>query len=155
MSKENEKKDMREMVQNIVSNLRNRGVNVRSAAILDLGGNKEPNKISKAEQNPGKQCFCPNCFRFDNFQEKLAPLGGEFGYHEFIMFGEIFQVKGHKDPKGELNIMLQKKEEEKVAIDYSKWPVENLQVELNKVIQEKDFEEAQVILNVLNNLKTK
>lgn len=156
MSKEKEIKEMKDVVQNIIENLRGKGVNVKSAAILNIDENEQkstPNFSAKPTED--KECFCPSCFRFDNFEERLIKFGNNFDYKEFDLFGETYQLKAHKNTTGGINVMFQKKKEDEVVIDYSSWPLEALQRELNKVINEKDFKEAQTILNAINNIKTK
>jgi len=128
--------EMKNMVETIITNLGQKGIRVDSAAVLKMSGGTDQQieqtiqktLQSKANQNkaqgqtkkvadggqkpygPDAPCFCPNCFRFDNFEQVLTPLGGEFDYVSFKLLGKIFDLKFHRDAEGRENMMIQEQQ---------------------------------------------
>src|SRR5688572_24628535 len=124
---------MKNMVETIITNLGQKGIKVDSAAVLKMSGGtekqidqvlkdtmanantqakqpeqrqgqtKKVNAGGQAPYTPEDPCFCPNCFRFDNFEQVLTPLGGEFDYVSFKLLGKVFDLKFHRDAKGREN----------------------------------------------------
>ena len=175
MAKDSEQ-EMKDMVATIITNLGQKGIKVDSAAVLKMSGNTQDaekviqdtlkvqevksekkqgqtQKVNAGNQAPyglGDSCFCPNCFRFDNFEKVLTPLGGEFDYVSFSLLGKIFDLKFHRDAKGRENMMIEENTEAKIAPELT---VEEIQNSMNEAIQRKDFDVAQRLLDELNNRK--
>lgn len=168
--------NMKNMVENLIGSLQQKGIKVESAAVLKISGDNEkevdaavknfmeqtnrkgyptPNsgtekvRADKPTEKPNPNCWCPNCFRFDNFEERLSPLGGSFDYVTVSLLGKQFDIKFHRDAKGRENLMVMEKQFE---VD-PQWNAEQIQGLLNQAVQNKDFAVAQKLLNQLNNLK--
>jgi len=169
-----EEQKMKNMVENLIGSLGQKGIKVESAAILKLNGKTDQeidtavNQIMKklnpaqAQAKAQKQvvtektpegdinpdCFCPNCFRFDNFEERLQRFNGQFDYVTVSLLGKQYNIKYHRSPEGKEHLMIQEKQFE---VD-PKWDAEQIQNLLNQAVQNKDFAVAQELLNQLNSL---
>lgn len=172
---------IRKALEQLITNLEKKGIKVDTKVIKitgDQGKNKEEiirnakeedirNAIKSAFQKlgditkiadpktslkeDGEKCFCPLCFNFDTFEEVLKESGGEFAYTSVTLLGKVFDIKFHRSPKGEERIMIQP-QELKIEGNIS---MEDLEKELNKSVQQKDFQKAQAILTEINKLKNK
>lgn len=162
----NKQKEIKEIVEDIISGLKNQGVNVTDAAVLKIKDGEQP-EVSDAVDNflkqmgatqPGNapddvtatgrnRCFCPDCFTFDTFEEMLAHEGAIFDYNQVKLDGKVFNVKYYKGKFGQ-HIMLTEDQPVKST------SVSELQMQLNEAVAAKDFGRAQVILNELNTKKS-
>lgn len=107
----------------------------------------------KQEGTEIRKCMCPNCFNFDSFEERLGEPGSIFDYTTFTLNNIEFEVKYHLSPSGEENVMAAKKDRDNGKVDYSTMSVEQLEVELSKAVQNKEFQKSQLLLNAIQQLR--
>jgi hypothetical protein len=106
---------------------------------------KEVTQLSNQLKDP-EQCYCPNCFNFETFEQVLTKRGGKFDYVTVQLGGKNFNIKYWTDGNDE-NIMISPEEQKPTGT------LEELQVQLNQAVQEKDYNKAQVLINMINELK--
>jgi hypothetical protein len=168
---------MQSIMSQVINQLKARGIKVNGAAILDLNGqpntdeppinpfadkalkeifekiNEKVKSASMPENTEERSednipCFCPNCLKFENFEEVLGK-NMNYSYSEFQVGGKTFKVKYAVDPKnGEEELVIQ--EQEPSTENMSR---ESLQEQLNLAVQNKQFNKAQLFLTALNKLK--
>ena len=94
------------------------------------------------------QCYCPECFNFETFEEVLSKRNGNFDYASVKLGGKQFDIKYWTDGKDE-NIMISPYKE-KVAKELS---MEDLQTALNEAVSAKQYDQAQALITRINELK--
>ncbi len=167
---------MKSMVEQLVKDLKLKGVKVNSAAILnmedtDLGKSKDApdfdqiiknaiNKVrekqsqkeNKEEENKKREsnepCFCPNCFNFENFEENLKGDGANFYYADVKLGGKVFNIKYYSGPYGKQFLA----QEQGFKLD-PQFNLEQLQELLSTAVANKRYDEAQTIVDAINKIK--
>lgn len=176
--------EFKDMMNELIDNLKKNGMSVANAAILDMGDKNNPNidqEVSRVLREMGKarfpgttmptgqmnkddgprgepefkgKCFCPVCFNFDTFEEVLKDLGGSFDYTSVNLGGKVFDLKYWISPTGKEKLIVSLHKEESKET-YEGSSLEELQTYLNEAVGAKDFTEAQVILDIINKTKNK
>lgn len=179
---EKNQSEMQKIVEGFVKELSKKGVKVSSAAILNINDNdaaksdvgnfmaqamknlekigfkpEQKQELPKEKSEERNQCFCPNCFNYESFEEMLnqEPGAKEFFYKEIDCNGVIFDIKVCKYETRDYDFMIQKREAQpdQFAIDPT-WTVDQLNEGLNNAVRNKNFDYAQAFLNALNRTKT-
>ena len=194
--KNQEMKEMQNVVENIVSDLTKQGIKVNSAAILNIetaNPNQEKsikkvidqainyaieqavNKINNNSsvnnnsninntdlpRNKGisidpekikvkEKCFCPSCFNFNTFEKVLSDEVGVFDKAELNLGGKKFHLKAFIGGNGEHYFMIEALEN---INDNTNWTSEQIQAGLSEAIKNKDYVNAQIFMDKLNNFK--
>lgn len=135
-----------EAVKQMIEGLRKKGFNIA------FPGQQTQDQPVNGEQ-PKVQCYCPECFNFDTFEQVLSNIPGTFDKVEITLGGKPFTIKYHRtDANGLENIMISEKKEK---VDLSALNIDQLQQGLNIAVQNKDFDTAQLYLNAINETKNK
>lgn len=143
------KLEVKKMIEAVIQNLRAKGFDTKNVLAINIDDFK---KSQKQDPSPTEtkalreECFCPDCFNFETFELKLSPKGGNFEYKTVELMGEEFEIKFHKDAKGEENMMIQKK---RVVNEESP---EKLKEALNSAVQRQDWESAQSLIDRINKI---
>lgn len=174
----NQPEKMKSMVENLILNLRKQGITVDEAAVLKINNapntsNQQTQKTVNSilqemnkqglypgdqlasdtravvEDQPAEECWCPNCFNFQNFEERLRPLGGNFDYPSVNFLGKTYDFKYFKANDGREFMMSQARRFEVNPL----WTKETIQEQLNIAVQNKEFDKAQILLTALNQSK--
>lgn len=96
-----------------------------------------------------EQCYCPNCFNFETFEQVLGKRNGKFDYAEVTLGGKEFEIKFWTDGQDD-NLMISPKAQPKFE---PKGTLEELQVQLNQAVQNREYDQAQVLITMINNIK--
>lgn len=121
------------------------------------GGFPMPNNLTpeldleKGDSEDKVKCFCPNCYNYDTFESVHQEEGSKFDYGEVKLNGMTFRVKYHQGIDGQENLIIKKDN----TVDLSNLGLTELQAELTKSIQNKDFTYSQQILNEIQERKNK
>lgn len=187
----NNQDDMKKFVENLIQQLKASGIQVNSAALLNLSGNGEGkpnltpplpgqvdmNKVNSilkemrdggfpqpsnlkreldlekgdSEDDVKTKCFCPNCYNYDTFESVHQEDGSIFDQGEVKLNGFTFKVKYHLGIDGSENFIIKKD----TTVDLSGFGFTELQAELTKAVQDKNFAYSQQILNEIQERKNK
>lgn len=114
---------------------------------------RENIEVKETPAETQERCFCPNCFRFETFEQTLDGLGGNFYYHDFELGGVKFTAKFWEHPVTKQRYMMVEETIEIRPENLTVANIENIQANINTAVQMKDFHQAQIFLDQLNQLK--
>jgi hypothetical protein len=107
--------------------------------------------LEKGDGGEKVKCFCPNCYNYDTFESVHQEEGSKFDYGEVKLNGFTFRVKYHLGGDGNENLIIKKD----TSVDLSNMGLTELQAELTKSVQDKNFTYSQQILNEIQERKNK
>lgn len=118
--------------------------------ILDiLSGKKEETKKKCDDENcptlEGE--LCENCSAFENFEKDFGVKGSIFDEAYVVLNNRVFHIKYLLNPDGHEDIMIYPRSGNGLYKGYS---LSALEEELNKAVKDKKYDEAQKILDIIN-----
>lgn len=110
---------------------------------------------TEEDKEDGEQCLCPNCDRYENFENIYKDVPGKFDFKNIELAGKPFAIKYFISNDGETEDMIVRDLTKGNREELKALTLEELQKALNIAIQNKDFRQAQEFLDAIQQIKTK